>query len=69
MKISPTAWVVVAVFVAILGVGLLSTQGGLTGGAIGSAFPITNGTILSVVAAMLAIGVLIIAGFQQAKLN
>lgn len=65
MKFSPTAWVVILVFAAILGVGLLG--GGLTGQASGSVIPVTNGTILSVLAAVLAIGVLIVAGLQQNK--
>ena len=63
MKISPVGWVVVLVFAAVLGVGLLG--GGLTGEASGSGFPVTNSTVLSVVAAVLAIGVLIVAGLQQ----
>jgi len=65
MKISPTALIVVLVFAAVLGVGLLG--GGLTGQASGYAIPITNGTVLSVIAAVLAIGVLIVAGLQQGK--
>lgn len=65
MKLSPATLIVVLVFAAVLGVGLLG--GGLTGQASGSAIPITNGTVLSVIAAVLAIGVLIVAGLQQAK--
>jgi hypothetical protein len=67
MKISATGWIIVLVFAAVLGVGLLGNQGGLTGQVSGSNIPITNGTILSVVAALLAIGVLIVAGLQQPK--
>jgi len=65
MKISSTAWIVALVFAAILGVGLLGQRGGLTGQASGAALPVTSGTILSVIAAVLAIGVLIVAGLQQ----
>jgi len=53
------------VFAAILGVALLG--GGLTGQATASAIKVTNGTVLSVIAALLAIGVLIIAGLQQGR--
>lgn len=65
MKVNATALLVTLVFVAILGVALLG--GGATGQATGASFPITNGTILSVLAALLAIGVLIVAGLQQTK--
>jgi len=65
MKISPTALIIVLVFAAVLGVGMLG--GGLTGQASGSALPITNGTVLSVIAAVIAIGVLIVAGLNQGK--
>jgi len=58
-------WIITLVFVAILGIGLLGP--GLTGQATGHSFVVTNGTILSVVAAVLAIGVLIVAGFKQSK--
>ena len=63
MKLSPVGWVIGLVFAAVFGVALLG--GGLTGQATGSAVPITNGTILSILAALLAIGVLIVAGLQQ----
>lgn len=65
MKMNGVALLVTLVFVAILGVALLG--GGLTGQATGPSFPVTNGTILSVIAALLAIGVLIVAGLQQSK--
>ncbi|MBI4146341.1 hypothetical protein HY489_03310 [Candidatus Woesearchaeota archaeon] len=58
-------WIVVMVFAAVLGIGLLG--GGLTGQASGANLPVTNGTVLSVLAALLAIGVLIVAGLQQTK--
>ncbi len=64
MKVSPAAWIVILAFAAVLGVALLG-QGSLTGQAIGSQVVVTNGTILSVIAAVLAIGVLIVAGLQQ----
>ena len=63
----PAVWVVLLAFGAVLGVGLLSQSGGLTGQATGSGIPVTSGTILSVIAAVLAIGVLIVAGLQQNK--
>lgn len=66
MKVSPTALVVVLVFAAVLGVGLLG--GSMTGQAF-TAIPVTNGAVLSVIAAVLAIGVLIIAGIKQSKEN
>ncbi len=66
MKFHPMAWIVTVVFAVILAVGLLG-KGNLTGGAIGSIVPINSGTVLSVVAAILAIGVLIVAGFQEVK--
>lgn len=66
MKLHPLSWLVVFVFVAILAVGLLG-KGNLTGGATGSLIQVHSGTILSVVAALLGIGVLIVAGFQQVK--
>jgi len=65
MKINPFAWVVILVFAAVIGVGLLG--GNLTGQATGSAIPFTSGTVLSVIAAILAIGVLIVAGLKQNK--
>jgi len=67
MKISAAAWIVILAFAAVLGIGLLGNSGGLTGQATGSAIPVTNGTILSVIAAVLAIGVLVVAGLQQSK--
>ena len=58
-------WIVTLVFVAILGIGLLGP--GLTGQATGYSFVVTYGTVLSVIAATLAIGVLIVAGFKQSN--
>ena len=66
MKLHPMSWLVVFVFAAILAVGLLG-KGNLTGGATGSLIQVNSGTILSVVAAVLGIGVLIVAGFKQTK--
>jgi len=57
------AWSVVLVFGAILGIGLLS--GGLTGEVTGAGVTLTSGTLLSVGAAVLAVGVLIVAGLKQ----
>jgi len=67
MKLNSLAWIIVLVFTAVLSVGLLGQRGGLTGQAAGAGIPITSGTILSVIAALLAIGVLIVAGLQQSK--
>ena len=66
MKLQPMAWMVLFVFAVILGVGLLG-KGSLTGNATGSLIPISSGMLLSIVAAVLAIGVLIVAGFQEVK--
>ena len=60
-------WIVVLVFAAIIGIGLLG--GSLTGQVSGSSLPSANGMVLSVMAALLAIGVLIVAGLQQASLS
>lgn len=64
---SSGVWIVVLVFAAVLGIGLLG--GGLTGQASGANLPVTNGTVLSVMAALLAIAVLIVAGVQQGSLE
>ncbi len=64
---SSGVWIVVLVFAAVLGVGMLG--GGLTGQASGANLPVTNGTVLSVMAALLAIAVLIVAGVQQGRLD
>lgn len=65
MKVNVFAWLVVLVFAAVLGIGLLG--GSITGKAAGGFIPITSGTILSVIAAMLCIGVLIVAALRQNK--
>lgn len=46
-----------------MGVSLMG--GGLTGQATGSLVPVTSGTVLSVIGALLAIVVLIVAGLQH----
>lgn len=63
MKLSAVGWTFVLVAAAFLGVGLLG--GGLTGQATGAMVPVTSGTVLSVIGALLAIVVLIIAGLQH----
>jgi len=63
---NPTILVVTLVFAAIIGIALLAQPNALTGGASGSVST-TSGTVLSVVAAVIAIGVLIVAGLQQQK--
>lgn len=63
---NPTILAVALVFAAIIGIALLAQPNALTGGASGSVAS-NSGTILSIVAAVLAIGVLIVAGFQQQK--
>lgn len=60
---NPIVWMVILVFAAVLGIGVLG--GGLTGQAISSNIPVTNGTVMSVIAAVVAIGVLIVAGLKQ----
>ena len=67
MELSPSAWVVILVFASVLGIGLLGS--GLTGQASGASLVVTNGTVLSVIAALLAVGVLIVAGLQQTKVR
>lgn len=61
-----TGWVVVVMLAAIAGVFLLG-RGGLTGQATGSVVSFTSGTVLSVIAGIIAIGVLIVAGLQQSR--
>jgi len=56
---------IVLVFAAVLSIGILG--GGLTGNASGAASVLANSTVLSVGAALLAIGVLIVAGMQNAR--
>ncbi len=67
MKNNPTMMIVVLVFAAIMGVALLARTNALTGGASGIPVATNSGTVLSVVAALLAIGVLIVAGLQQQR--
>jgi len=63
MKLSAVGWTFVLVFCAFLGVGLMG--GGLTGQATSTAVPVTGGTVLSIIGALLAIVVLVVAGFQH----
>lgn len=65
MEMNPMAWGIVLIFGAVLGIGLLG--GGITGKATAGAIPVTSGTVLSVIAAVVAIGVLIVAGLKQGK--
>lgn len=55
---------IVLVFAAVLSIGVLG--GGLTGNASGASV-LGNSTVLSVGAALLAIGLLIVAGMQSAQ--
>ncbi len=64
---NPAMLVVVLVFAAIMGIALLARPNALTGGASGVSLTANSGTILSVIAAVLAIGVLIVAGLKQQK--
>jgi len=59
-------WVVVVMFAAVFGVFVLG-RGGLTGEATGTVFSVANSTVLSVIAGVIAIGVLIVAGLQQSR--
>ncbi len=60
---NPFVWMIVLVFAAVLGISFLG--GGLTGEATSTSLPVTNGAMLSVIAGVLAIGVLIVAGLKQ----
>jgi len=64
---NPTILVVTLVFAAIIGIALLARPNALTGGASGVSLTANSGTVLSVIAAVLAIGVLIVAGLKQQK--
>jgi len=66
MKMHKMGWIVLFVFAIILAVSLLG-KGNVTGEATGGIIPVSSGMLLSIVAAVLAIGVLIVAGFQEVK--
>lgn len=64
MKFNFGVYAVMLVFAVVIAVGLLGP--GATGGVSAAAsIPVTSGTVLSVLAATLAIGVLVVAGLQQ----
>lgn len=63
MRLSAVGWTFLLVVAALMGVSLMG--GGLTGQATGSLVPVTSGTVLSVIGALLAIVVLIVAGLQH----
>lgn len=63
MELNTAGYMVVLVFAAVLAVGLLG--GGVTGNVPAQSIPVNSGTVLSVGAAVLAIGVLIVAGLKQ----
>mgnify|MGYP001615299521 CR=1 FL=1 len=60
-----SALTITLVFAAVLGIGLLGS--GLTGDVSGAGLPIARSTVLSVGAALLAIGVLVVAGLQTTR--
>lgn len=60
---NPLPWFVTLVFASVLGIALLG--GGVTGQVTAPSLVVTNGTVLSVIAATIAIGVLVVAGLQQ----
>ena len=62
----PMVITIMFVFAAILGIGLLG-GGGLTGNASGASAVLGNSVVLSVGAALLAIGVLIVDGLQSSR--
>jgi hypothetical protein len=59
-------WLVFLVFALLLGISLIGKNLGITGQTSGG-IAINNGTVLSAIAAVFAIGVLIVSGFQQTK--
>jgi len=59
-------WLVFLVFALLLGISLIGKNLGITGQTAGG-ITINNGTVLSAIAAVFAIGVLIVSGFQQTK--
>ena len=62
-KTAPGFLIILIAFGFIVGIGLFS-RGSLTG-QVTSYIPMTNGAVLSAMAAVLAIGVLIIAGLKK----
>lgn len=62
-KTAPGFLVILIAFGFIVGIGLFS-RGGLTG-QLSANIPMTNGAILSALAAVLSIGVLIVAGIKK----
>lgn len=63
-KTSPAVWLLILAFSFVFGLALLS-RGTLTGQITAQALPMTNGTVLSAIAAVLSIGVLLVAGLQK----
>lgn len=56
--------IVLVSFGFVIGLALIA-RGSLTGGVTLSDLPVTNGTVLSALAAVISIGVLLVAGLQQ----
>lgn len=61
---SPALLIVLISFGFVIGLALIA-RGSLTGGVTLSDLPVTNGTVLSALAAVISIGVLLVAGLQQ----
>lgn len=65
-KIHPALWLVFAAFAVVFGLALVA-QGSMTGQFFLPSVEVNNGTVLSAIAAVLSIGVLLVAGLQKAK--
>lgn len=65
-KISPALWLIGLAFAFVFGLALLA-QGSMTGQFILPSVEVNNGTVLSSIAAVLSIGVLLVAGLQKDK--
>lgn len=66
MNVKPVAWLLVLVLAAVMGAALLA-QGHTTGNAVGAVNFQSGGAVLSAFAAVVAIGVLIVAGLQRTE--
>ena len=64
-KVSPALLIVLLAFAFVFGFALIA-RGSLTGSSV-APIAINNGTVLSAIAAVLAIGVLLVAALQQRR--
>ncbi|MBW3018763.1 hypothetical protein KY329_01085 [Candidatus Woesearchaeota archaeon] len=65
-KVHPALWLVFAAFAVVFGLALVA-QGSMTGQFFLPSVKVDNGTVLSAIAAVLSIGVLLVAGLQKPK--